>query len=98
MYAQAKSCIKVNGCNSEFFKSNVGVSQGENLSSILFLLFLNDLNDFLSRSFSGLEHVTNLVQQTLDTNEVEVFLRLYILLYEPRQANLCLRAFRHDKF
>ena len=20
------------------------------------------------------------------------------LLYEPRQANLCLRAFRHDKF
>ena len=49
MYAQAKSCIKDNGCNSEFFKSSVGVRQGENLSPILFSLFLNDLNDFLSR-------------------------------------------------
>ena len=46
MYVQAKSCIKVNGCNSEFFKSSVGVRQGENLSPILFSLFLNDLNDF----------------------------------------------------
>ena len=24
--------------------------------------------------------------------------RRYPILYEPRQANLCLRAFRHDKF
>ena len=47
--------------------------QGENLSPILFSLFLNNVNDFLSRSFSGLEHVTNLVHQTLDTNEVEFF-------------------------
>ena len=31
MYAQAKSCIKVNGCNSEFFTSSVGVRQGENV-------------------------------------------------------------------
>ena len=45
------------------------------------MLFLIDLNDFLSCSSSGLEHVTNLVHQTLDTNEVEVFMRLYILLY-----------------
>ena len=29
MHAQAKSGIKVNGCNSEFFKSSVGVRQGE---------------------------------------------------------------------
>ena len=36
---------------------------------------------FISRSFSGLEHASNLVHQTFDTNEVEVFLRLYILLY-----------------
>ena len=81
MYAQAKSCIKFDGCNSEFFISGVGVRQGENLSPILFSLFLNDLNDFLSHSFNGLEHVTNLVHQTLDTHEVEVYMRLYMLLY-----------------
>ena len=55
--------------------------QGENLSPILLSLFLNDLNDFLSHSFNGLEHVTNSVHQTLDTHEVEVYMRLYMLLY-----------------
>ena len=59
MYAQTKSCIKFDGCNSEFFISGVGVRQGENLSPILFSQFLNDINDFLSHSFNGLEHVTN---------------------------------------
>ncbi|MEW8548127.1 MAG: reverse transcriptase family protein, partial [Candidatus Thiodiazotropha sp.] len=81
MYSQAKSCIKVNGCNSDFFTSGVGVRQGENLSPILFSLFLNDLSEFLSHSFNGLEHVTNLVHQTLDTQEIEVYMRLYMLLY-----------------
>ena len=57
------------------------VRQGENLSPILLSLFLNDLNDFLSHSFNGLEHVTNSVHQTLDTHEVEVYMRLYMLLY-----------------
>ena len=38
MYDSVKSCIYVNTCNtnSDFFASNVGVSQGENLSPILF--------------------------------------------------------------
>ena len=40
--------------------------QGENLSLILFSLFLNDLNDFLSHYFNCLEHVTNLIHQPLD--------------------------------
>ena len=55
--------------------------QGENLALILFSLFLNDLNEFLSHGFSGLEHVTSLVHQTLDTQEVEVYMKLYMLLY-----------------
>ena len=42
---------------------------------------MNDLNDFLSHSFNGLEHVTILVHQTLDMHEVEVYMRLYMLLY-----------------
>ena len=31
------------------------------------------------------------------TDRYLLHVKLYIL-YEPRQANLCLRAFRHDKF
>ena len=29
---------------------------------------------------------------------LEVTIFAHSLVYEPRQANLCLRAFRHDKF
>ena len=43
MYEQARSCVRANGENSEFFNSYKGVRQGENLSPILFSLYLNDL-------------------------------------------------------
>ncbi|MEW8548698.1 MAG: reverse transcriptase family protein, partial [Candidatus Thiodiazotropha sp.] len=81
MYEQAKSCVRYNGICSQFFQSNVGVRQGENLSPILFSLFLNDLSEFMSNAYNGLEHITDITHQCLDTNEVEFFLKLYMLLY-----------------
>ena len=35
----------------------------------------------MSHAFSGLEHVISLVHQTLDTKEVEVYMKLYMPLY-----------------
>ena len=48
MYAKAKSCVKTRHGLSQFFVSNVGLRQGENLSPVLFSLFLNDLKGFLT--------------------------------------------------
>lgn len=47
IYSDIKSCIFTNGEKSEFFASLKGVRQGENLSPLLFSLFVNDLEDFL---------------------------------------------------
>jgi len=47
MYSNIKSCIFLNGEKSPFFGCNCGVRQGENLSPVLFSLFLNDLEAFL---------------------------------------------------
>ena len=50
MYDGIKSCVSINGKLSDFFPSNIGVRQGENLSPFLFTIFLNDLENFLSES------------------------------------------------
>ena len=45
MYELTKSCIRVDKGNSQFFLCNVRVRRGENLSPILFSIFLNDLTE-----------------------------------------------------
>ena len=47
MYTNIKSCVSIDGEQSDFFMCNCGVRQGENLSPVLFSLFLNDLEDYL---------------------------------------------------
>lgn len=49
MYASVKACVKMNGTKSDFFDLNSGVRQGEPLSPMLFLLFINDVQQYLSQ-------------------------------------------------
>ena len=75
LYSNIKSKVVANNESSAFFPSFSGVRQGENLSPILFALYLNDLHSFLrSKSVNGI---------TLNENsdELLVYLRLLILLY-----------------
>ena len=47
LYDNTKSCVRQNEKLSDYLVSNVGVRQGENLSQILFSLFLNNLVQFI---------------------------------------------------
>lgn len=80
IYKHAKSCVKVGNNLSDFFFCNVGVRQGENLSPLLFAIFLNDLNEFLSTRYSGLEFFNSCLEESRES-KLLVFIKLYTLLY-----------------
>ena len=42
MYNDIKSCVFMNGMKSEYFASNIGVRQGENLSRFPFAMYANN--------------------------------------------------------
>ena len=47
IYQCVKSCVSMNGNKSDYLMSYTGVRQGENLSPLLFSLYINDLENFL---------------------------------------------------
>lgn len=81
LYAHAKSCVKNGGEISGFFSSRVGVRQGENLSPLLFALYLNDLVSHLSADYDGLRDFSVDLDSYLSDNDIQVYYRMYALLY-----------------
>ena len=54
MYQKAKSCVKVGDRYSDFFQRSSGVRQGENMSSILFAIYLNNVQSYIAERMEGL--------------------------------------------
>ena len=82
MYQGIKSCVSVNGELSTFFQCSTGVRQGENISPFLFSIYLNDLEDHLR-----FDHI-NGIKLVLHTDEVFLFLKIFVLLYADNTALL----------
>ena len=68
-----KSCVSLDGKLSDYFVSYNGVRQGENLSSFLFSIFGNDLEQFL------VQHGCNRIE--IADDDRQFFLRLIIIMY-----------------
>ena len=81
MYKSAKSCVKVEDKISDYFSCNVGVRQGENLSPLLFSIFLNDFEFSVSRKYNGLSFLSGEINECLSDEDIEHFLKIYVLLY-----------------
>ena len=80
IYSKSKSCVKTNIGVSDFFFCNVGLRQGENLSPVLFSIFLNDLKSFLSKNVAGLNFPLGLAN-SYNFTDIEEFFNLFLLLY-----------------
>jgi hypothetical protein len=51
MYSKTKHCVKSANSLTEFFQSNVGVRQGDNMSPNLFKIFIDDIQKELDSSY-----------------------------------------------
>ena len=73
LYKNIKSCVLVNKIKSNCFMSKVGVRQGENLSPLLFSIFVNDLENFMiQRGNSSLK---------FDYELCNTYLKILVLMY-----------------
>ena len=67
--------VSLNGELSNFFMCEKGIRQGENLSPLLFSIFLNDVEQFLC------DKNCNGVNISYEMDDIVIFLKLLILLY-----------------
>ena len=81
LYSNAKSAVRQGEFISDFFPCNIGVRQGENLSPVLFSIFLNDFQDYISTKCNGLTKISSLCSTMLSDDDIEVFVKLFTLLY-----------------
>ena len=72
MYKEINSCVSFNGSKSSFFQSYRGVRLGENLSPVLFALFLNVFESFLS------ENNCNGINLKMSDDDLNTYIKIFV--------------------
>ena len=74
-------CLKRGGELSQYFTSNAGVRQEDNLSPLGCALCVNDLQQILSNGYNGLYALVNDLSIHLSDQDVEVYITcIYIII------------------
>ena len=89
----------MSGKTSGYFSCETAVRQCENLSPLLFSIFLS--RDYISTKYNGLSFINNNISNLLNDINLDTYLKLYVLLYaddtvilaeSPRKLQLALDA------
>ena len=75
IYLNAKSFISINNQESGFLVNGCGLRQGNNISPILFSMYLNDLETYFEAN-----HI-NGVPIEFNADDIFVYLEMYVMLY-----------------
>ena len=75
LYQKTKARVRVNGELTDVFNCNIGVRHGDNLSPLLFIIFLNDFNNLIRTDSEGI------CLNGERSEELTTFLKMYSLLY-----------------
>ena len=85
MYKKVKSCVSYGGQCSDFFTCEIGVRQGDNLSPLLFTIFLSDLKSYLVNKHNGLSNIHDIATDIMDDNLV-CFLKIMYFYMQMTQC------------
>ena len=64
---------------SDYFSCNIGVRQGDNLSPLIFAIYLNDFKTPISNTYQGL-NLADTCYPSLNDEDIAL-LKLFVLLY-----------------
>ena len=67
MYSSVKSAVRLNNQTSEYINSHAAVKQGDPCSSILFMMFVNDI----------IENIDSNIEAIITINDIKFFLLSY---------------------
>ena len=62
---------------SDYFMCNIGVRQGDNLSPVLFALFINDFTEYVSNAYGGL-NIAQLCYPSLMNSEAIALSKFFV--------------------
>ena len=80
IYSKAKSCIRKDNMTSDYCMCNIGVRHGDNLSPVLFVLFINDFTEYVSTAYGGLNIAQSCYPSLINSEDI-VLLKLFVVLY-----------------
>lgn len=72
MYHDIKSSVAINGNKTPFFARECGLRRGENLSPLLFITYLNNLESFFLAAG---------ITTDMAAPNIYIFLQIFVLLY-----------------
>ena len=73
MNGKAKLCVMKDNVMSDYFVCNIGLRQGDNLSPLLFALFVNDFMQHVSNHCSGL-NIADTCYSSLNDDDIVLLL------------------------
>ena len=59
----------------------LGLDKGKTCHLLLFSIYLNDFESYVSRHYQGLSVISNETANNVSIDDAEVYLRLFVLLY-----------------